>query len=73
MGKDRLIAVIGANNIFPKSNVLVIDMGTAITYDILNENNQYLGGAISPGLEMRFKALNHFTDKLPLLNKNEKF
>ena len=73
LGKDRLAAVVGANNIFPNSNVLVIDMGTAITIDFINEKNQYLGGTISPGLEMRFKALNHFTGKLPLLEKNKNF
>lgn len=73
LGKDRLAAVIGANNIYPDTSVLVIDMGTAITFDLLNKNNQYLGGAISPGLEMRFKALNHFTGKLPLLNKSESY
>ena len=73
LGKDRLAAVIGANNFYPKSNVLVIDMGTAITFDFINKKDQYLGGSISPGLEMRFSALNHFTGKLPLLKKNEKF
>lgn len=73
LGKDRLAAVIGANNIFPDSNVLVIDMGTAITYDLINKSNQFIGGTISPGLEMRFKALNHYTDRLPLLKKNENF
>ena len=73
LGKDRLAAVIGANNIYPDKSVLVIDMGTAITFDFLNKDNQYLGGTISPGLEMRFKALNHFTGKLPLLNKNESY
>ena len=73
LGKDRLAAVIGANNIYPVASVLVIDMGTAITFDLLNNNNQYLGGTISPGLEMRFKALNHFTGKLPLLKKNESY
>jgi len=73
LGKDRLAAVIGANNIYPDTSVLVIDMGTAITFDLLNKDNQYLGGTISPGLEMRFKALNHFTGKLPLLNKNENY
>lgn len=73
LGKDRLAAVIGANNIFPDSNVLVIDMGTAITYDFINESNQFIGGTISPGLEMRFKALNHYTDQLPLLKKNENY
>ncbi|HAF28382.1 MAG TPA: pantothenate kinase [Bacteroidales bacterium] len=73
LGKDRLAAVIGAYNIFPDMNVLVIDMGTAITFDFINEQKQYLGGTISPGLTMRYKALNHFTNKLPLLEKNEDF
>jgi type III pantothenate kinase len=47
--------------------VLIIDAGSCITYDFINENNQYLGGAISPGLNMRFKSLNHFTSNLPLV------
>lgn len=72
LGKDRLATVIGANNIFPNTNVLVIDMGTAITFDFINSKAQYLGGNISPGMEMRFKALNYFTDKLPLLEKENK-
>jgi len=73
LGKDRLAAVVGANNIFPNMNVLVIDMGTAITYDFINEHNQFLGGNISPGLEMRYKALNHFTRQLPLQEKENDF
>jgi len=73
LGKDRLAAIIGANNIFSNTSVLVIDMGTAITFDFINNKNQYLGGTISPGMEMRFKALNKFTGKLPLLNKNEDY
>ncbi|HRW62083.1 MAG TPA: type III pantothenate kinase [Bacteroidales bacterium] len=73
LGKDRLASAVGANNIFPNTNVLVIDMGTAITIDFVNDKNQYLGGNISPGLETRFKALNHFTGKLPLLQKKEQF
>ncbi|MFO7827371.1 MAG: type III pantothenate kinase [Bacteroidales bacterium] len=73
LGKDRLAAVIGANNIFPDTNVLVIDIGTATTFDFINHKNQYLGGTISPGLEMRFKALHKFTGRLPLLEKNENF
>jgi type III pantothenate kinase len=73
LGKDRLAAVVGANNIFRNTNVLVIDMGTAITYDFINENNQFLGGNISPGLEMRYKALNHFTRQLPLIEKEDEF
>ncbi len=68
LGKDRLAAVVGAHSMFPDKNVLVIDAGTAVTFDFINERGEYLGGSISPGLEMRFKALHHFTGKLPLLN-----
>jgi len=67
LGKDRLAAAVGANIIYPNQNLLIIDAGTAITYDFVNDKNQYLGGFITPGLTMRFKALNHFTSKLPLL------
>jgi len=73
LGKDRLAAAIGANNIFPNTSVLVIDIGTAITFDFINNKNQYIGGTISPGMEIRFKALNKFTGKLPLLKKNEEY
>ena len=52
---------------YKNENVLVIDAGTCITYDLVNTNNQYLGGAISPGIEMRFNALNKYTGKLPLI------
>lgn len=68
LGKDRLASAIGAVAIFPNKNCLIIDAGTCITYDFVNHNSEYLGGAISPGLQMRFQALNHFTAKLPLLN-----
>jgi type III pantothenate kinase len=67
LGKDRIAAAVGANKHYPDQNILVIDAGTAITYDFINEKNQYTGGFITPGLNMRFRALNHFTDKLPLL------
>lgn len=70
LGKDRLAAAIGANELFPDQNILVIDAGTAITYDLVSANNQYLGGNISPGLQMRFKALNEFTGKLPLVESS---
>jgi len=73
LGMDRLAAVIGANQLYPKENIMVIDLGSAITYDFINNNSEYLGGNISPGLEMRFKALNNFTSKLPLLTPNENF
>lgn len=67
LGNDRLACAVGANSLFPCQNVLSIDAGTCIKYDFVNAANQYLGGGISPGIEMRFKALNKFTDKLPLL------
>jgi len=73
LGKDRLAAAIGANELFPNQNLLIIDAGTAITYDLVSELNQYLGGNISPGLSMRFKALNHFTGKLPLVSASDDF
>jgi type III pantothenate kinase len=67
LGKDRIAAVAGAVSLFPDENVLVIDAGTCITYDIITADRDYLGGAISPGIAMRFKALNTFTGKLPLV------
>ena len=73
LGKDRLAAAVGANELFPDQNILVIDAGTAITYDLVSEKNQFVGGNISPGLQMRFKALNHFTGKLPLVSYSDEF
>ncbi len=73
LGNDRLAAVTGANKIFPDNTVLVIDAGTAITYDIITSDAEYTGGNISPGLKMRFHALNTFTDKLPLLHEHDKY
>lgn len=67
LGKDRLAAVVGAWALYPNQKVLVIDSGTCIKYDYINEKGQYLGGSISPGLKMRYEALEHFTAKLPLL------
>ena len=65
LGMDRLAAVVGAHAIKPGHPLLVIDAGTCITYDFIDEAGQYHGGNISPGKNMRFKALNAFTDKLP--------
>lgn len=70
LGKDRLAAVAGAFGQSPNRNCLVIDAGTAITYDLITKNGEYLGGSISPGLQMRFKALHSFTSKLPLVEVN---
>lgn len=67
LGVDRIVAVIGARQLYPDRNILVIDMGTAITYDLGSKENEYLGGGIAPGLEMRFNALKHFTQRLPLV------
>ncbi|MGM0622269.1 MAG: type III pantothenate kinase, partial [Bacteroidota bacterium] len=71
LGKDRIAAVVGAFKLYPNSNILVIDAGTAITYDFINYKGQYLGGNISPGLEMRFKALHRYTGKLPLIQQSD--
>jgi type III pantothenate kinase len=68
LGKDRLAGVIGAKQLMPSSTVLVIDAGTAITYDLITAEGEYLGGGISPGIAMRFKALHTFTARLPLLD-----
>ena len=71
LGLDRLAAAIGANSMYPDTNLLVIDAGTAITYEVINSKNQYLGGNISPGLNTRFKSLHEFTGKLPLIKAGE--
>ena len=68
LGVDRLALVSAAAAQYPNKNVLIIDSGSCITYDFLDHKNCYLGGAISPGLEMRYKALNNFTAKLPFLD-----
>ena len=70
LGADRLAAVAEACMQHPGSDLLVIDVGTAITYDLVTADGIYRGGNISPGIGMRFKALNHFTGKLPLVSKD---
>lgn len=67
LGKDRIAGAVGAAVQFPKKNVLVIDAGSCITYDLMTERKSYLGGAISPGIQMRLQAMNNYTDQLPLL------
>jgi type III pantothenate kinase len=69
LGLDRIANAVGAHSIFPKNDCLVIDLGTCITYDFISKEGIYKGGAISPGLKMRYKAMNSFTDKLPLIEK----
>lgn len=65
LGVDRIALVAAAVSEFPNKNVLIIDAGTCITYDFVNKEKCYLGGAISPGIKMRYKSLNAFTQKLP--------
>jgi len=68
LGLDRLAAMTAVNVLFPKQNTLVVDAGTCITYDMLDAQANYFGGSISPGIQMRFKALHEFTGKLPLVS-----
>ena len=70
LGLDRIALVSAAASQYPGKEVLVIDVGTCITYDFLNAEGRYKGGAISPGIDMRYIALNSFTEKLPLLDAN---
>jgi len=70
LGKDRIAAVIGAYVLQPAKNVLVIDAGTALTYEMLEASGIYKGGTISPGMTTRFRALNRFTQQLPLVSEN---
>ena len=72
LGIDRICNVAAISKINPFSPRLVIDIGTCIKFDFLNAKNEYEGGSISPGLLLRFKALNLFTDKLPLIEISEK-
>ncbi|WP_040281483.1 type III pantothenate kinase [Psychroserpens damuponensis] len=68
LGVDRIGLVCASVEQFPDSNVLIIDAGTCITYDFVNTNNEYLGGAISPGIRLRYRTLNNLTANLPLLD-----
>ena len=67
LGYDRMAAVVGANEQFPGRDILVIDAGTCITYEFVDAAARYHGGNISPGLQMRFKALHQFTGRLPMV------
>ena len=67
VGADRLALAVAAVRFYPKKNNLVIGLGTCITYNFINKYHELIGGSISPGVEMRLKALNHYTARLPLL------
>ena len=68
LGLDRLASIVGASSLFEKSNVLVIDAGTCITYDFIDAQKNYHGGGIMPGLNMKLQSLHTFTGNLPLLS-----
>lgn len=71
LGKDRIAAVAGAYALFPGQNCLVIDAGTCITLDLLASEGVFLGGNISPGIQMRLQAMHHFTARLPLVGRKD--
>ena len=71
LGVDRIALAAAATDKYPNKNVLVIDAGTCITFDFINSEKEYLGGAISLGISMRYRALHDYTSKLPLLKINE--
>ncbi|MEG1634168.1 MAG: type III pantothenate kinase [Rikenellaceae bacterium] len=71
VGADRLAAAVGASELFHGHNILIIDLGSAITVDFVENGKIFKGGNISPGASLRFKSLNTFTNKLPLCNLNE--
>lgn len=73
LGPDRLAGAIGAHSMFPKRHVLAIDAGTTITYDMVTCEGVYLGGAISPGINIRFRSLKDYTQKLPLITPTSSF
>jgi len=70
LGLDRMAAVAASNILHPNQNCLVVDIGTCITYDLIDESGTYHGGGISPGIEMRLKAMHKFTSKLPIVAFN---
>lgn len=73
IGADRLALVVAAVDRWPGMNNLVVGLGSAITYNFVNKYAEFLGGGISPGMEMRFKSLHNFTALLPLVEKDWNF
>ena len=67
LGTDRIANAVGANALYPNRNVLSFMAGTCLVADFVNENGEYLGGSIAPGVRMRFQALSQFTSRLPLV------
>ncbi len=73
LGHDRIAAAVGAGTLFPGKELLVIDAGSAITFDLIDKQNRFLGGNISPGLSMRFRSLHEFTKNLPAIERSDQW
>ena len=73
IGADRLALVAAAVHYFPRKNNLVVGLGSCITYNFINQDHEFLGGSISPGMKMRFKSMNEHTALLPLVQKDWNF
>ncbi|MBC8032547.1 MAG: type III pantothenate kinase [Chitinophagaceae bacterium] len=73
IGADRLALCAAAVNLFPGKNNLAIGLGTCITYNFINKKKEFIGGSISPGMDMRFRSLHTFTARLPLLKEEWNF
>jgi type III pantothenate kinase len=73
LGSDRIAGSVGSFSFYPNQNVLTVDAGTCIKYNFVNAHNEYLGGAISPGLPMRLKAMKEFTHALPMVEMDKTF
>ena len=73
LGKDRIANIVAACCLYSNKNTLVIDAGSCITLDFIDKDGNYLGGRISPGIEMRYKSLHKFTAKLPKLKLHQNF
>lgn len=73
LGIDRLMSAIGGHALFPEKELLIFDLGSAITIDYVNREAEFMGGNISPGMAMRFRALSTFTEKLPLCDSEGDF
>ena len=67
LGADRIAAAVGAATVYPGHTCLVVDMGTAITYDVVSADGKFIGGNIAPGIFVRLEALEHYTKALPLV------
>ena len=71
LGQDRLAAAVGAKTLCPEENLLIIDAGSAVTYDFVSDEGEYMGGNIAPGVKMRLTMLQRMTKKLPLVEVEE--